>query len=724
MHISSVEDGGERYPPPRKPRFERWKERVEAAGFSIHWRPTGDASTLYLPGHEGDFAEKKQWIGAAKVEAERIEQGLDPRPIEDRSFPSSHLRAEARALAPWLTGGKYEKNPIPLAFVYPRAPRGKELGGHDLAVEFFLEEAELDEDPGIATELVDGLELEATVVDSHFAFHHPSFWDTPEGREKSLSALREEAKTGAFITLGEVPMIPLRINPRFVVDQGLKSDGITRKLRAIINLSHLGKLLSVNGHISLEDLHNLKLTSGIKYARCIGILARIAVKVIQLKRDMKNAFRQVPVCPFDWWLQCCISPRGCEVDTRVVMGARSSVHKFQRLHEAIARAYRRPIARIDAQHPPTDPDVTSIMASRKRKLGVMQGERISTTHVYVDDACHGTANDPIQLKSSVLQFASGEVVDRGRVHEAIIDHTYKRSKMEMSEDKNEFTDKEMEALGVEVDPPKQAVRYPPRKVGALEDGIREALATPDGGTIPRKKIETLIGKEKWMAHVALEINHLLASGYAVAKCGAPHVGLGAHFRTDQQALLNALRAGLPDTPLVPASRFPQVNDPTHCLVFQDASTSTGFGGWFIWQGTLFHVEEEWPQCVLAAFKDGRWSISPAEAWIEVVMLVLAQQHAPDAAAVTDFTDNEATRAAANNGRSGSEAMDPLARELAALASHPGRIVRTLRVTTGENKLADELSRGIAAAQKVAAQLNLKHRRLKVPAELWALLPGF
>ena len=129
MHISSVEDGGERYPPPRKPRFERWKERVEAAGFSIHWRPTGDASTLYLPGHEGDFAEKKQWIGAAKVEAERIEQGLDPRPIEDRSFPSSHLRAEARALAPWLTGGEYEKNPIPLAFVYPRAPRGKELGG-------------------------------------------------------------------------------------------------------------------------------------------------------------------------------------------------------------------------------------------------------------------------------------------------------------------------------------------------------------------------------------------------------------------------------------------------------------------------------------------------------------------------------------------------------------------------------------------------------------------
>ena len=39
--------------------------------------------------------------------------------------------------------------------------RGGQLGGHSLCTEFFLEEAEFDEDPGIAQELVGRLELES-----------------------------------------------------------------------------------------------------------------------------------------------------------------------------------------------------------------------------------------------------------------------------------------------------------------------------------------------------------------------------------------------------------------------------------------------------------------------------------------------------------------------------------------------------------------------------------
>ena len=54
--------------------------------------------------------------------------------------------------------------------------------------------------------------------------------------------------------------------------------------------------------------------------------------------------------------------------------------------------------------------------------------------------------------------------------------------------------------------------------------------------------------------------------------------------------------------------------------------------------------------VLQAFAEKRWSISPAEAWAEVVLLDLGETVAPEANAVTDFTDNESTRAAAKNGR--------------------------------------------------------------------------
>ena len=721
MHISSVEDNTACLPPPRKPRFERWKEKVEAAGFSIDWRPPGDASTLYLPGGEHVFAEQKEWIGRATAECAKIEEGDDPSPIEDRTWSASLLRPEARALGPWLTGGEHEANPIPVALAFRIAPRGDQPGGHGLCTEFFLEEAEFDEDPGIAQELVDGLDLESTCVDSQYAFHHPTFWDTPAGREKSLSALREEAKTGAFIQLGTVPMVPMRINPRFIVEQGLKADNITKKLRAIVNLSW-GEL-AVNDTISLDDLHDMKLTSGVRFGRDVGILARIAAKIIMIKRDMTNAFRQVPISPVDWWLQCTVSARGCEVDTRVVMGARSAVHKFQRVHEAIARAFRRPIAAFDAAHPPTDPTVVQIVASRKRKLGVAQGERLSSTHIYVDDGCHGASHDEVKLAGNVLQFRKGEQALRGSVHGAIIDHTYKRAKFAMSAEKDEArVDEPLEALGVEVDPSQHVLRYPPRKIPALQKDIRTALELPASATTPRKRIESLVGKEKWMAHVALELNHLLASGYAVAKCGATHVGLGEQFRKDQRRILEALD-DLPDVPLVPASRFPQVGAPGHCLVFQDASTSTGFGGWFIWNGTLFSVHGVWPDEVLKAFASKAWSISPAEAWAEVVMLALAQEHAPDATTVTDFTDNESTRAAARNGRSNSEAMNPLARALAELSSQPGRVVRTLRVTTKENLLADDLSRGVhAAARQAAKELGLEHRQLEVPQHLWRMLP--
>ena len=68
-------------------------------------------------------------------------------------------------------------------------------------------------------------------------------------------------------------------------------------------------------------------------------------------------------------------------------------------------------------------------------------------------------------------------------------------------------------------------------------------------------------------------------------------------------------------------------------------------------------------------------------------------------------------------------MSPLARALAELSSQPWRVVRTLRVTTKENLLADVLSRGMhGAAQQAAKELGLEHRQLEVPQHLWQLLP--
>ena len=246
-------------------------------------------------------------------------------------------------------------------------------------------------------------------------------------------------------------------------------------------------------------------------------------------------------------------------------------------------------------------------------------------------------------------------------------------------EKAEFKYDVMESLGVEVDLRSKSLRYPPRKIPALKAAISEILAVPKGGTIKRKKIEKLVGKEKWVAHVALEIDRFLASAYAAANAKPTVIGVGDRLRSDQQMIRDALD-NLPEVPLVPASAFPPPESEGSLIVFQDASTSTGYGGWFIWKSILFYVADAWPSAVRQAFTDGRWSISPAEAWAELLMLSLASQVAAEATAVTDFTDNESTRSAARKGRSSSDAMRPIAEGIAAFSGQKGRVVRTPRVT--------------------------------------------
>ena len=102
----------------------------------------------------------------------------------------------------------------------------------------------------------------------------------------------------------------------------------------------------------------------------------------------------------------------------------------------------------------------------------------------------------------------------------------------------------------------------------------------------------------------------------------------------------------------------------------------------------------WPEDIRAAIEDGRWSISPAELWIELVMIrLIIDNTARDRSFfVTDFTDNESARAAANRGASKTMSMDDMASDIAICVSEPSTSLRTMRVTTSENHTSDRLSR--------------------------------
>ena len=110
--------------------------------------------------------------------------------------------------------------------------------------------------------------------------------------------------------------------------------------------------------------------------------------------------------------------------------------------------------------------------------------------------------------------------------------------------------------------------------------------------------------------------------------------------------------------------------------------------------------------------------------LHIIDEVLSQlpPEAKERMCATDFTDNESARAAANKGR-GAPSMQAMA-ELIARWSVTTPL-RTMRVTTKENKSADDLSRpdGETAATELAARLGVALYVHELPLDhvLWDMV---
>ena len=107
-------------------------------------------------------------------------------------------------------------------------------------------------------------------------------------------------------------------------------------------------------------------------------------------------------------------------------------------------------------------------------------------------------------------------------------------------------------------------------------------------------------------------------------------------------------------------------------------------------------------------------MSNAEILAEVFAVALAIVELPGTEFITNFTDNDAAKAAANRGSSSKEGMARPANWLDDATHDAGIIMRTVRVTTKENAIADALSRGdVEYALEMAAELGLIARRLEI-----------
>jgi hypothetical protein len=546
----------------------------------------------------------------------------------------------------------------------------------------------------------------------------------------SLKAIEDEIGTGAIRIFQSTPCYPIRHPPRFGIHEGVRSDG-TPKIRALVHHSYPNPIDGVkryeegstNFNINLGDMPDLTLNSGRSFWSSADPLTYSGAEIKASKRDGKNAFRQMDTAFEDWWLSASVRPDphawrtrrvvtgGVGLDGAVAMGMASAMISFCRAVDVPARHVATIARDIDRIHTPSEPQLLALVKDRKKALGEDLGGRLDADDQYCDDSIRAGANDGINIaKEAAAKYPSflgqwqGAVMGREDAKLLAYDFVWENQMgMVMAGGDKRLSTGDgvewLEALGVEGSLNTHTMRYPERKQRTMLTSIAEMLEEASKGNISRSNLHTLVSKEKWAAHVAMKINPLLRSGWAVICCdgGSEKVTLSAKATLDQKAIATILRSS-PTAPMSPASSFPPFGAPNHAIVFQDASTTFGVGGFALMHASIHAMRIEWPEWVRRAFREDRWSISPAELWAERVMLRVVDGAAPQSQplCLTDFTDNEAARCAANSGHSKAPAMHVIATDMHEWASARGVMMRTARVTTKENAISDGLSRADGA----------------------------
>tara|TARA_B110001450_G_scaffold17306_1_gene15953 strand:+ start:273 stop:6269 length:5997 start_codon:yes stop_codon:yes gene_type:complete len=814
--------------PAQPHRVQRWRDEVMAAGGDVDWRPSGDATTLFLEGKQHAISQCNDWGMKAAQRIVLLHNGETPPPLQElRQDIDEYMLPEAAALAPWAVFGEYYYAPIPWAILYQeRVPRVVAMGHerHEVRPEYYRERMEAgDSDQDICFQYYSyGLDVGSKQRSTLLVFHLEAMWADEEIRDKSLKAIDDEVAIGAFRKFEGIAVYPIRHPPRFAVDEGLRQDG-SRKIRAIVHHSYPKPVRgihrypegSTNSEINLEDMPALRMGSGRAFWASVDPLTQVVPlapdedaepaggmpplpdgthppqvtdkpiakgsiedqpmsprnpQVWSSKRDGKNAFRQADIAPLDWWMSACFWPdmghyrKTGEVqfntllDGAIGMGMGSAMLAFGRAMDVPARHVATEAAMLDAEHPPTEPEIIDFLKTRIAALGPTVGARLDTDEHYVDDNLRAGINREIVLTTEAARWSgvnlrAGQTYGSEEVKLLILDRVWERElQMTMAGGDKRMTVRGgwMEALGVEGSANRRMMRYPERKRVPLIQEISQVLSKQH--KVEQTSVQTLIQKEKWLTHLALELDHRLASGYAVARAHtrSSTVTLSAACVQDQTEIMHALEEGT-EMPLAPRSTFPAFADPRHAIVFQDASSTWGGGGWALIRGELHATRIAWPDWVLhflrAAAHGGdtrawgtgpqnpSWSISPGELWMEWIMLMIVARTlqcyecaeageefvggqwgdmadtmcmSSGTMYVSDFTDNDAALSVANKGTSQSPAMQLVADHMKGWPEENDAILRTARVTTKENFTSDAMSRpdGEHAAHKLAETLGV------------------
>lgn len=234
-------------------------------------------------------------------------------------------------------------------------------------------------------------------------------------------------------------------------------------------------------------------------------------------------------------------------------------------------------------------------------------------------------------------------------------------------------------IGIEFDAAEMQIRITREKLDAIRDQLQTVIGT---GRLTPHDAQSLWGRLQWATQAATRMRPFITPLRILAASAKRVMRLRSEHLRDLRFIRDTLTAfnGTAMMPVMPSGE--------ECVIYSDASTSTGYGWFSPTLGT--HAYGVWPTDVVG----GAVHINELEAATAIQAVLEALERG--ARRITVYSDNAATVRMMGTGKTASPCMWRLLRILATATTAAGAYLVVHHLQGVKNTIADQLSRGDAS----------------------------
>ena len=546
------------------------------------------------------------------------------------------------------------------------------------------------------------------------ALRRLSVWHAAMEKEVASGWSRPQARQSDSMTSWPIVMCPTSLAERHV------GEG---KWRLCHDMSwppegHSSGLLSPNAYDKLGGIPVVKFARCRDFCDAAQIFCSSGLPVLLSKIDLPSAYKGTAHQRSAMWRRATLSKRGTQTLECTCFGQVDGPFLFSEYTSYETWLGRRELSYADACYPPRDPAVVAWMEARRRAhVGGAEGARQQAPLFFVlallDDFGLLSISDLVHRPDgSPLLAPDGSHRHRASLHFDVLHSLLTRHGWPLHEHEDKIVRpcRSLVFLGGVVDLDLEQLQLEPAKRVRYSKRLASALARP---SIALDALTSLAFKMLVVCEVYPLGRQWLHSVFRRVRAShLPSVDL--HFDTDVrdalQQFLDLLRSDLPlAIPLACRLTFPFAHSPSVLVSYMDASGACragelhtpGFGAWAVRDRTLYYFYGVWSPRELL------FSITVLESLCFVFVELAFPPLFPEVSHLFELTDNSGAEAVAETFTPHAVPLQHIAAKRATILAAARIFTRAGRVTSADNKWADDLSRGyVARVLREATALGL------------------